>query len=105
MSSSETGRERDTKLNDSSLRLAGPKQSESNARPLQVGPRHYHLLWDEELEALRPILSRVHEHLKEVVEHWYQLYVLHFGDKRALSEPEFREFFYNALSRNTKDLL
>ena len=45
------------------------------------------------------------ERLGEVVEHWYQLYVLHFGDKRALSEPEFREFFYNALSRNTKDLL
>ena len=77
----------------------------SRGRPPQVGPRHYHLLWDEELEALRPILSRVSERLGEVVEHWYQLYVLHFGDKRALSEPEFRDFFYNALSRNTKDLL
>jgi len=69
------------------------------------GPRHYHLLWDEELEALRPVLIRVLEHLGEVVEHWYQLYVLHFGDKRSLSESEFREVFYNALARNTKDLL
>ena len=71
----------------------------------ESGPRHYHLLWDEELEALKPVLSSVLEHLGEVIEHWYQLYVLHFGDTRSLSEPEFRELFYNALSRNTKDLL
>ncbi|MGC2442666.1 sigma-54 interaction domain-containing protein [Candidatus Binatus sp.] len=71
----------------------------------ESGPRHYHLLWDEELEALKPVLSSVLEHLGEVIEHWYQLYVLHFGDTRSLSEPEFREIFYNALSRNTKDLL
>jgi DNA-binding NtrC family response regulator len=68
-------------------------------------PRHYHLLWDEELEALRPVLGLVLEHLSEVIEHWYRLYVLHFGDRRSLSEPEFRDIFYNALSRNTKDLL
>jgi DNA-binding NtrC family response regulator len=69
------------------------------------GPRHYHLLWDEELEALQPILRLVLDRLADVVEHWYQLYVLHFGDRRSLSEPEFRDLFYNALSRNTKDLL
>jgi hypothetical protein len=69
------------------------------------GPRHYHLLWDEELEALRPILRLVLEQLGEVVDHWYKLYVLHFGDRRSLPEPEFRDLFFNALSRNTKDLL
>ncbi len=69
------------------------------------GPRHYHLLWDEELEALQPILRLVLDRLEEIVEHWYQLYVLHFGDRRSLSELEFRELFYNALSRNTKDLI
>jgi hypothetical protein len=105
MSRSETGREGDAKFNDSAARQPQPRQDLSRARPAQAGPRHYHLLWDEELDALRPILSRVSERLKEVVEHWYQLYLLHFGDKRALSEPEFREFLYNALSRNTKDLL
>ena len=77
---------------------------ESAERP-EAAPRHYHLLWDEELEALRPVLGLVLEHLQEVIEHWYQLYVLHFGDRRSLSEPEFRDLFYNALSRNTKDLL
>jgi DNA-binding NtrC family response regulator len=75
------------------------------AQPPEGGPRHYHLLWDEELEALRPVLTLVLEHLLEVIEHWYQLYVLHFGDRRSLSESEFRDLFYNALSRNTKDLL
>ncbi len=69
------------------------------------GPRHYHLLWDEELEALRPVLTLVLEHLDEVIEHWYQLYVLHFGDTRSMSESEFRSIFHGALSRNTKHLL
>jgi transcriptional regulator with PAS, ATPase and Fis domain len=69
------------------------------------GPRHYHLLWDEELAALRPFLTRVYEHLGEVVEHWYQLYTVHFGDTRSLLKTEFCELFYNALLRNTKDLL
>ena len=59
----------------------------------------------QELEALRPVLRRVLEHLDEVVELWYQLYVLHFGDRRSLSHAEFHDIFYNALSRNTKDLL
>jgi two-component system response regulator AtoC len=69
------------------------------------GPRHYHLLWDEELDALRPILSQVYERLGEVIEHWYRLYVLHFGDSRSLSESVFRGLFHSALSRNTRDLL
>jgi two-component system response regulator AtoC len=75
------------------------------AQAPEGGPRHYHLLWDDELDALRPVLRLVLEKLEEVIAHWYQLYVLHFGDTRSLSEPEFRDLFYNALSRNTKDLL
>ena len=55
-------------------------QANQAERP-EGGPRHYHLLWDEELEALRPILRLVLEHLSEVIEHWYQLYILHFGDQ------------------------
>ena len=74
------------------------KKDQTNRRNGRKGaPRHYHLLWDEELEALRPVLGLVLEHLQEVIEHWYQLYVLHFGDRRSLSEPEFRDLFYNAL--------
>ena len=105
MSPSETDRESGAKLNGSAARESQPRQDVRTARPPQVGPRHYHLLWDEELDALRPILSQVLERLGEVVEHWHELYVLHFGDKRALSESDFRNLLYNALSRNTKDLL
>jgi len=83
-----------------------PARDDASAvQPSEGGPRHYHLLWDEELEALRPVLRLVLEHLEEVIAHWYQLYVLHFGDRRSLSELDFRDLFYNALSRNTKDLL
>ncbi|HYL57528.1 MAG TPA: sigma 54-interacting transcriptional regulator [Candidatus Acidoferrales bacterium] len=74
-------------------------------RPAGQGPRHYHLLWDEELEALRPYLKRVVERLDDVVAHWYRLYVLHFGDARTLSEPEFGDIFSTALSQNTSHLL
>ena len=91
--------------NNASDREPAVRQDMSTTQPPAGGPRHYHLLWDEELEALRPVLRLVIEHLDAVIEHWYRLYVLHFGDRRSLSEPEFRNIFYNALSRNTKDLL
>lgn len=91
--------------NDASLSEPAAQQDASNVQTPKGGPRHYHLLWDEELEALRPVLRLVLEHLEEVIAYWYQLYVLHFGDARSLSESEFRDLFYNALSRNTKDLL
>ncbi len=90
------------------------KPPESQRTPMQDltevisrrgGPRHYHLLWDDELEALRPVLTLVLERLDEVVEHWYRLYILHFGDQRSLSELEFREIYLNSLSRSTAHLI
>ncbi len=75
------------------------------ARHPLAGPRHFHLLWDEELEALRPILKTVLERLDEVVVHWYKLYALYFGDERSLSDAEFRDLFQGALARNIGDLL
>jgi two-component system response regulator PilR (NtrC family) len=77
----------------------------SGNQPPASGPRHYHLLWDEELKALRPVLNLIVERLDEVIDHWHRLYVLHFGDERSLSQPEFRDIFLNALSRNTRALL
>jgi two-component system response regulator AtoC len=75
------------------------------AKNRSLSPRHFHLLWDEELEALHPTLKLILEHLDEVIAHWYQLYVLHFGDQRTLTEPEFKDIFRNALAGNTQDLL
>ena len=105
MSPSEIGRESDARINKGATQHLRRKHDRNGSRPPEGPRRHYHLLWDEELKALRPVLGQVLGRLEQVVEHWYQLYVLHFGDTRSLSEPEFRELFYNALSRNTKDLL
>ncbi|MGO9450977.1 MAG: sigma-54 interaction domain-containing protein [Candidatus Binataceae bacterium] len=71
----------------------------------QAAPRHYHLLWDEELKSLEPIAKIMLDRLEEVVDYWHRLYALHFGDQRSLSESEFHEIFFAALSRNIKDLL
>src|SRR5208282_1282741 len=101
----ERSHEKDANLTDPPVRPPATQRGTSTIQPPETEPRHYHLLWDEELEALKPVLRSVLEHLKEVIEYWYQLYVIHFGDTRSLSETEFREIFYNALSRSTKDLL
>jgi transcriptional regulator with PAS, ATPase and Fis domain len=68
-------------------------------------PRYFHLLWEEDLEELRPVLAAIKERRVEVVDRWHHLYLLHFGDSRTLSEPEFRAIFEDALERNKSDLL
>jgi transcriptional regulator with PAS, ATPase and Fis domain len=52
---------------------------------------YYHLLWDHELAELAPIMDALAGHRQEVLEHWYQLYLLHFGDERSLAQSEFFE--------------
>jgi DNA-binding NtrC family response regulator len=87
--------------------LNKPRQP-STPEPFSPGtrkPRHYHLLWDEELETLQPYLQIVFERLDEVVSHWYKLYELHFGEERSLSEHEFHDIFHSALASSTRDLL
>src|ERR1035441_3619996 len=68
-------------------------------------PRYFHLLWDEDLDELHDILAAVRDRRSEVVDVWYDLYQLHFGDRRALSEVEFRKIFEPALLRNQECLL
>jgi hypothetical protein len=68
-------------------------------------PRHFHLLWDDDLDELREVLKAIRDRRQEVVSHWYELYVLHFGDQRSLSESEFRQIFEPALLRNQDALL
>ncbi len=68
-------------------------------------PRYFHLLWEEDLEELRPVLQAVRDRASEVVDNWYRLYVLHFGDRRTLSENEFRAIFEPAIVRNKANLL
>jgi two-component system, NtrC family, response regulator AtoC len=68
-------------------------------------PRHFHLLWDEDLDEMQDIFRAIRDRRAEVVSQWYKLYALHFGDARTLSEPEFLRIFEPALFRNKNDLL
>jgi len=83
---------------------AAPRRA-STARAPGSGPRHFHLLWDDELEKLRPLLERLMDHVDEVIDHWHQLYILHFGDERTMAERDFRELFSANLRRTTAALL
>ena len=56
-------------------------------------PSFFNLVWDYEIEDLQRILNTILSHRDEVLEHWHSLYVLHFGDSRALSKSEFLRFY------------
>lgn len=74
--------------------------------PIRSGPpRYFHLLSDQDLEELREVLTAIRRRRDEVVSAWHDLYELHFGDRRALSESEFRKIFGPAVLRNAEDLL
>jgi DNA-binding NtrC family response regulator len=68
-------------------------------------PRYFHLLWEDDLQELREVLKAIRTRRREVVSHWYDLYVLHFGDQRSLSESEFGQIFEPALLRDQDALL
>ncbi len=68
-------------------------------------PRHFHLLWDEDLDDLQPLLTTIVDRRSEVVGEWYQLYVLHFAEDASMSEAEFRRTFEPALAFNEAALV
>ncbi len=68
-------------------------------------PHYFHLLWESELDDLRPVLESIQRHRDSVLDHWYRLYVLHFADSRALGREEFVEIFGVELDATLKDLL
>lgn len=61
--------------------------------PRRSTPSYFHLLWDHELPALRYIFETIGRHREEVLQHWHQLYLLHFGDSRSLPDRTFFEIF------------
>jgi len=73
--------------------------------PRRGGPRHFHLLWDTELEELQTVLQSIGKHRSEVLEHWYRLYELHFADSRSLNRSEFIEIFGSELDCTLRDLI
>jgi two-component system response regulator AtoC len=73
-------------------------------QPAVGRPPYFHLLWDYELDGLAPVLDAVLKRRDEVLAHWYQLYILHFGDTRTLSECEFMEIYSADLAATIGDL-
>ncbi len=54
-----------------------------------VEPVYFGLVWKHELELLKPLLEAVSGNRDAVLAEWWELYSLHFGDRRALSRAEF----------------
>jgi DNA-binding NtrC family response regulator len=73
--------------------------------PAGPGPRYFHLLWEEELDDLRGVLEALKRRRDEVLEEWYRLYTLHFGDSRSLTRAEFFDIFGSELDATVTDLL
>jgi transcriptional regulator with PAS, ATPase and Fis domain len=87
--------------------------SDSRSRPREASteplnrdqPRYFNLVWDYELDELHEVLEAVFTRRAEVLSRWHELYVLHFGDSRSLSEAEFSEIFGTELNTTLQDLL
>jgi DNA-binding NtrC family response regulator len=73
--------------------------------PLPRTPRYFQLLDDEDLDQLRPLLEAVRDRCSEVVANWYEMYVVHFGDSRSLSQAEFTSVFEPIVLRAESALL
>ena len=80
------------------------RQSSAAPEILAAAPAYFHLLWDHELDSLAPILDSILSRRDQVMAHWHQLYLLHFGDTRSLSDREFMEIFGADLAATIGDL-
>jgi len=54
-------------------------------------PIHFGLIWEHELTSLHPLLAAIAARRDLVLTKWWELYSLHFGDRRTLSHAEFLE--------------
>jgi transcriptional regulator with PAS, ATPase and Fis domain len=68
-------------------------------------PLYYHLLTDQEIDRLAVVLRVVRDNREGVLDHWYELYTLHFAHDRTFSEAEFKDFFRDDLDAVVKTLL
>lgn len=62
-------------------------------------PRYFHLLDDAELADTLWAFDLLSKHRQRLMEHWYSLYVLHFGAERTLAKDEFDELLTVSLDR------
>ncbi len=80
------------------------KQARQADHAVPAKPPYFHLLWDHDLVALAAVLDAILKRRDEVLDHWYRLYVIHFGDSRSLYEREFIDIFSNDLAATIGDL-
>jgi hypothetical protein len=69
------------------------------------GPVYLNLLWEEELESIKPYLATLIAGLDQVLQDSQIQYSAHFGDKRSLSSPVFFEIYRKALTQALRALL
>ncbi|HVN90420.1 MAG TPA: sigma-54 dependent transcriptional regulator [Candidatus Binataceae bacterium] len=84
--------------------MSDPSGSRVTA-PMKGTPEHFHLLWEEELNELQPVLETIRERRDQVLEDWMQLYALHFGPARGLSDFDFKRLFGGELEATLQALL
>ncbi len=78
------------------------------ARPSQPRPgvpRYFHLLWDEDIERLQPILHVLARRHDEVMGLWRERYAVHFGETRTLGNIEFDDLYGRDLRQTVANLL
>lgn len=68
-------------------------------------PQYFHLLWDEEIERLHDVLFVLQARHAEVLDRWYQLYTIHFGEAATLSQREFHALYGPDLTQTVAHLL
>src|SRR6266404_63192 len=68
-------------------------------------PQYFHLLWHEEIDRLRDILLVLRDRQEEVLDRWYQLYTIHFGEAATLSRHEFFSLYGHDLVQTVGHLL
>ena len=61
--------------------------------PAEAMPLYFHLISDDEIHRLEAILRLLRENREAVLEHWYELYTIHFGHDRTFSLPEFKKYY------------
>lgn len=66
------------------------------------GPPYFDLLWDSDLDELIPLLDAIARSRRQVLERWHDLYLLYFGDRRALSRADFFRIYGADLDATVK---
>src|SRR5208283_4204870 len=80
-------------------------QEEPQASDPSSGPLYFGLLWDNELELLRPLIRILLDSMEEVIETSYRCYERHFGAARVISRHNVLNELKRAMAESLTILL